>query len=252
MYASHAAGPSGCRRTGPRLFPSPRRGRPHDAVHRALIRSSAHPSTRSPSTEYLRASRSPWTFRPRLRLSGSFALFATSRSCSHSVRRFPTPRYVRPQAFAASRRLLPHETLAGLFHPAATSRARSFRGFSPRAATLPRRKEPAPLPLGQSRSPASRLATPLPLDFEAFIRAGPRSPRAGYSPASRVAPLLEILLLQAPRLDRAPSLPVRRTLDVPLEDLRSRARPRTSSSVSSIQPPAAPSPVQPTCSSFRA
>ena len=64
-----------------------------------------------------------------------------------------------------------------------------FRGFSPRAATLPRRKEPAPRPLspatltGLRRSPHDSA-----LDFEALIRARPRSLPRGYSPRGTPLP----------------------------------------------------------------
>jgi hypothetical protein len=63
-----------------------------------------------------------------------------------------------------------------------------FRGFSPRAATLPHRKEPAPRSLLRKRLTHLRRLPPLPdLDFEAFIRARPRSPLRSYSP--RIVPL---------------------------------------------------------------
>ena len=79
------------------------------------------------------------------------SLVATSHARSHFSRDFPGPATFRPQAFAASRRFAPHTCLRACFIPLPRPGLCLFRGFSPRAATLPRRKEPAPLPLFHRR-----------------------------------------------------------------------------------------------------
>ena len=97
---------------------------------------------------------------PELHLLGFPSLFATSRACSHFSRDFPGPATFRPQAFAASRRFTPHTRLRACFIPLPRPGFSLFRGFSPCVATLPHRKEPAPLPLFHRRfthaSPLSR------------------------------------------------------------------------------------------------
>jgi hypothetical protein len=88
---------------------------------------------------------------PELHLFRFSSLFATSRSRSHFSRDFPSPTTFRPQAFAASRRFAPRTRLRACFIPLPRPGFSLFRGFSPRAATLPRRKKHAPLPLFHRR-----------------------------------------------------------------------------------------------------
>jgi len=95
---------------------------------------------------------------------------------------------VRPQVFSTSRRFAPHPSSQAYFIPLPRPGSLPFRGFSPRAATLPHRKEPAPRSLLRERLTHLRRLPPLTdLDFEAFIHARPRSPLRSYSP--RIVPL---------------------------------------------------------------
>jgi len=59
--------------------------------------------------------------------------------------RFPSLAYGPSSGFRNLSTVFSARTLAGLFHPAATSRAFLFRVFSSRAATSPRRREHAPV-----------------------------------------------------------------------------------------------------------
>lgn len=88
---------------------------------------------------------------PELHLLGFLSLFATSRARGHFSRDFPGPATFRPQAFASSRRFTPHTRLRACFVSLPRPGFSLSRGFSPRAATLPCRKEPAPLPLFHRR-----------------------------------------------------------------------------------------------------
>lgn len=72
---------------------------------------------------------------------------STHRGASH----FPTT--VRPRAFATPRRFTPRSGLQACFIPLPRPGFLSFRVFSPRAATLPHREEPAPLPSFIQSSP---------------------------------------------------------------------------------------------------
>jgi hypothetical protein len=73
------------------------------------IKSRAHPSSRNSPSEFLRPCNSPFTFRrPASPAVGFRSLFATSHRSSYVFSRsIPVSASVRPQAFAASRRLLP-------------------------------------------------------------------------------------------------------------------------------------------------
>jgi hypothetical protein len=114
----------------------------------------------------------------------------------------------RPRAFSAPRRFPPRSGSQACFIPLPRPGSRSFRGFSRRAATLARREEPAPLPLAhEPLTCLRRLPQSMRLDFEAFIRTGPRSlPHTLFTCAS-VAPLLEFLSLRLSLLSASPSLP---------------------------------------------
>jgi len=84
------------------------------------------------------------------------ALLATSRACVHFPARLPKPAYVSSSGFRNLSTIFSALALAGLFHPAATSRALLFRVFSSPAAIPPHRKERAPWPLFPAHSPPKR------------------------------------------------------------------------------------------------
>jgi len=88
---------------------------------------------------------------PELHLPRFLSLFATSHARVHFSRGFPVLTTFRPQAFSASRRLAPHARSRACFISLPRPGFHLFRGFSPRAATLPLRKERAPLPLLRRR-----------------------------------------------------------------------------------------------------
>jgi len=111
------------------------------------------------------------------------SLFATSHARSHFSRDFPSLTTFRPQAFAASRRLAPRTCLRACFIPQPRPGFDLFRGFSP-ARSHPSSSEGAcPLAVVSSslHAPASTFAETnalpraMPLGFEAFICARPRS-----------------------------------------------------------------------------
>jgi hypothetical protein len=150
---------------------------------RCLLRPRAHPLSRSsPQSSFAPSPRSVSPFGPSFTCLGFLPSSRHHPSAATFREGFPLPRYVPSSRFRNAPTVFSALRLAGLFHPAATSRTRPFRGFSPRAATLPRRKEPAPLPLllvsltGLRRLPLHEV-----LGFEAFIHARPRSPRMRYS-----------------------------------------------------------------------
>jgi hypothetical protein len=128
-----------------------------------------------------------------------------------------------------------------------------FRGFSPRAATLPLRKDVAPWPLSlDSLTDLRRLPLVQVLGFEAFIRARPRSLQRRYSqlctplPSSGSAPPGS--LLPPVGLDFLASS----ALDVFSLRLRFRDRGSTSSSASLPAEAGVASPLRRACPSFRA
>jgi len=101
---------------------------------------------------------------------------ATFRSGSHAGATFRHP------VFSTARRFTPRSSLQAYFIPQPRLGSLPFRGFSPRAATLPHRKEPASRPLNRSvLTDLRRLPHDSALDFEAFIRARQRSMRLRYS-----------------------------------------------------------------------
>jgi hypothetical protein len=127
-----------------------------------------------------------------------FALFATSPVRSHFSRRLPRRRYVpsfgfrnRPTSFSA-------HPLAGLFHPAATSRTHPVQGL------LSSRSDPSssegafPHAVGTSR--AHLLSQAATRQAPRLRGLHPREVAFTVSPlftAPRVAPLIEFLLPQA-------------------------------------------------------
>lgn len=80
----------------------------------------------------------PTGFSPSSRLHFGAATF---REGSHALAT------VRPQAFSTSRRFSPRPSSQAYFIPLPRPGSLPFRGFSPRAATLPHRKELAPVSL---------------------------------------------------------------------------------------------------------
>jgi len=133
----------------------------------------------------------------------------------------------RPQVFSTSRRFPPRESSRAYFIPLPRPGSRPFRGFSPRAATLPRRKEPAPRPLFRARLTRLRRLPPLPdLGFEAFIHARPRSPLRSYSPRRVPLPSSSFSLPGPHSPPWAPAYPEPSARDVSLGHLRLRGRSR--------------------------
>jgi hypothetical protein len=163
----------------------------------------------------------PSGFLPSSRLH---ACAATFRDGSHA---FAT---VRPQVFSTSRRFSPRTRLRAYFIPLPRPGSRSFRGFSPRAATLPHREEPAPRPLILGPlTRLRRLPSPKDLDFEAFIHARPRSLLRSYSPRSMPLPSSSFSPPGPHSPKWAPDYPEPSALHVHHRHLRLRARPGGSS-----------------------
>jgi len=124
--------------------------------------------------------------------------------------------------------------LAGLFHPAATSRVLPFMGFSPRAATLPLRKELPPCRCSDARSPTFAGCRP---HRTSASRPSSARGRVRYDAvihhAARRSPL-RVRLLQALTSSVDRSLPAISALDVASPRLRcSRSRAELVLSVSS-------------------
>jgi len=156
------------------------------STHRSLdpVRDRDHPSSLRSSSELLRPFTMPITFRCAAHLPLGF--FPSSRHHSRAATFF---REASRAPLRSARRF--SQPLDGFFRSSACrlipSRSHvqdslSFRGFSPVAAVLPHRKAPSSLSLLHRRSPARsdfhRLELrprALPLDFEAFFRAGQRS-----------------------------------------------------------------------------
>jgi len=140
----------------PRLFPCAAGGHLSDRSPERTVRFIS--SCSRSSSEFLRSLSRPFPFGIRLAARVS-SLFATSPGASTHLEGSQVLDTFRPQAFSASRRLSPHTSFAGLFHPAAASRVIcSFRGLpSLRSRRFPRRNRAAPLPLFSGRSPDRSL-----------------------------------------------------------------------------------------------
>lgn len=142
-----------------------------------------------------------------------FALFATSPVRSHFSRRLPRRCYVpsigfrnRPTSFSAPE-------LAGLFHPAATSRTHPVQGLLS-SRSHPSSSEGA-FPHAVGTNHARRLSPAATRPVPRLRGLHPREGAFAVSPlftATRVAPLIEFLLLQA----RAPYGRSQLTCDPPL------------------------------------
>jgi hypothetical protein len=244
------------RRLRPGLFPSPGSKRlPSTRLPSTSITTPSSDFPCSSSSEFLRFSSSLRTFRSELCLAFRFlALFATSRVPSHFSRWLPCLRYGPSSGFLNLSTVFSTHTLAGLFHPAATSRVSLVQGLlSPR-----------------SHPPSSGGACPQAVDPRAThplaqvaIAQGPRlrglHPREAAFPAPQLfttkhaAPLFEFF-------SSRPSLPeVGSRLPGTLRSARSPPAPalaRSSrglvSSVFSARSLASTSPSWPACSRFRA
>lgn len=110
--------------------------------------------------------------------------FGPPRDITGSVylpRRLPSLRYVPSPGVRSLSTVYSTPSSAGLFHPAAASRAHLSRGFSLRAADLLIGSRAAPMPLAHralsNRSHRPRSAC---LDFEALLRAKQRHLGYGY------------------------------------------------------------------------
>jgi hypothetical protein len=138
------------------------------------------------------------------------ALFATSpkhvhKTCCVQQARMRPP-YARPSQASLRSVLRLSQPLDGLHRASAGELVSSHRhvqgfkpsrGFSLRAATLPRQKSLAPLSLKlRSLTDRNRLPQTKPRDFEAFLHTKMRSSGL-VLPAPSVAPLLGFTLLQA-------------------------------------------------------
>jgi len=195
------------------------------------------------------------TFRSELHLASGLlpssrlhSRAATFREDSHVLATF------RPQVFSTSRRFPPRSSSQAYFIPLPRPGSRSFKGFSPRAATLPRRKEPAPRPLLRARLTRLRKLPPLSdLGFEAFIHAGPRSTRRSYSPRRAPLPSSSFSPPGPHSSPWVPAYPEPSALHVLLGHLRLRVcTPGPSSAYPPRGAPAVTSPCRPACSRFRA
>jgi hypothetical protein len=173
----------------PGLFPSPRLStsfaRPFP---RDLLRPRAHPLTPSPLQSSFASSPRPSPFGASYTCLG-FRPSSRHHPCAAtSPRRLPHRHFVPSPGFHSLSTSCSALGLAGLFHPAATSRVLPVQGLlSPRS--HPSSSEGvAPRPLLRSVLTDLRRLPPAPdLGFEAFIRARPRSIQHSYSP--RCTPL---------------------------------------------------------------
>jgi hypothetical protein len=205
------------------------------------------------SSELLRLYSSLIAFRRELHLPGFSALFATSPARSHvhrddSHRR----RFVPSPGFLSLSTVCSALGLAGLFHPAATSRVLPFRGFSPRAATLPHRKELPPCRRSDACSPTFAGCRPhrTSASRSSSARGRVRCNAVIHHAARRSPPRFPLLQALTPSVDR--SLPAISAHDVRSPRLRcSRSRAELVLSVSPEEARRCVS-APPACSSFRA
>jgi hypothetical protein len=142
-------------------------------------------------------------FRPRLHLALGFrSLFATSLGrVDINAASSQLTASLRPQAFAASRRFIPHPSSQACFIPQPRSGTLSFRGLlSPRShpssseGACPLAVGTPPLSARSNFRRSARAPRVMPLDFEAFICARPRS----ESPVIHLAPGRSPLRVFAP------------------------------------------------------
>jgi len=131
------------------------------------------------SSEFLRSHSRPNPFGLELAARVS-SLFAISLEQVHSLRGFPSPRYVPSAGVRNLSTAFSVLQLAGLFHPAAAFRnAWLVQGFklSQQPPFLVGRSCPLAVGSPPARSTRSKRPRPARLGFEAFIRMGDRIPR---------------------------------------------------------------------------
>lgn len=168
--------------------------------------------------------------RPPARVSSLIATSPLRVHCHEGYQAFVT---FRPQAFSASRRFTPRFGSAGLFHPAAASRAPLVQGLLTRRSHPSSSEGASPLvvgarPLtGRNRCPQAHSSTSRSLSASSSV------PMVRQLAWPRVAPLFEFLLLQVSSLSpSALAYPERSAREVVERFLRLRARPVRSSSAS--------------------
>lgn len=110
------------------LFPCPDQRRLRiPFLREALPALTRRPCT--PSSECLHIFTRPVSFESERCLPRVRSLFATSPSCVHSRARLPLPHHVPPTGFRSLSAVCSASRLAGLFHPAATSRVPRVQGL---------------------------------------------------------------------------------------------------------------------------
>jgi hypothetical protein len=236
------------------LFPSPRLStcfaRPFP---RDLLKPRAHPLTLSPLQSSFASSPRSSPFGASFTCLGSRPSSRHHPCAATQPRRLPRRHFVPSPGFRSLSTSYSALGLAGLFHPAATSRVHPVQGLlSPRS--HPSSSEGvAPRPLVRGvLTDFRRLPHAPDLGFEAFIRARPRSIQHSYSP--RCTPLPSSgSSPPGPHFTRSIACYLRSPLTTFLS-LRLRFRDRASSSSSASLPREAWCRVSasPACSSFRA
>jgi hypothetical protein len=159
--------------------------------------------------------------------------FGPLRDFTRPQRRFlrglPTPRFLRPQVFATSRRFAPLSRSRACFIPLPRPGFRSFKGFSLRAATPPHRREPAPLLFPSACSPGLRPRPQHngPAGLRQLRGLSPRGAafaRTQLFTEFEAAPFVEFFSLGSPFSPLSPAYPAISALDVSVKLLRLRAR----------------------------
>ena len=164
------------------LFPCPRVASLGPTVHQACDRLASSFFDVSPLQSSFTIVPAPLLSEPSV-LPGFRALLATSPVRVHASRGSRLVSVPSAGILSLSTVCSAHR-LRGLFHPRAASRTPApFRGFSPRAAgRLVADPCPPAVVADVLTWRHSLMATRRRLGFEALLRAGPRSPRRGYSP----------------------------------------------------------------------
>jgi len=126
-----------------------------------LVRSRVILLCRVSSSEFLRSYSRPMPLRIKPSCRG-FVPHGQHRA-RPLLRGVPILATFRPQAFPASRRFAPRTDSAGLFHPAAASRAHLAQGLLSRCSHSSSSEEATPLALGHDHSPKNfRCPQPYP------------------------------------------------------------------------------------------
>jgi hypothetical protein len=197
------------------LFPSPSSRfvfvRPFP---RNLLRPRAHPLSPSPLQSSFASSPRSTPFGASITCLGSWPSSRHHPNAATSSRQLPSPPLRSVPGFLSLSTVCSALGLAGLFHPAATSRVLPFRGFSPRAATLPLRKEVPPCRCSAAPSPtfagcrALRISASRPSSARGRVRYNAVIHRA----ARRSPPRVRLLQALTSSVDR--SLPAISAHDV--------------------------------------